>query len=99
MNTEELTQAFQDANDKPYGELSFSLVENKLSQRADLHAFLRLDALIPGNDDIVSASEHDEFWLCFDEDAVAAVATPELVLELVRCGVMYEEGMGFSIFA
>jgi hypothetical protein len=82
------------------------LVENKLSNRPDLHAFLLLDSLDPGPDknghfvDVVAAAEHDEFYLSFDEDKVAAVITKEQVIELRRCGVMYSnDGMGFHMFA
>ena len=70
----------------------FENVENKRSQRPDLHAFLLLDELWPGNRDIVSSAEHDEIYLGVTPDALAEVATPEIVRELRRCGVRYDRG-------
>lgn len=39
--------------------LEFSSVQNKRSQRADLHAFMLLDELCPSSKDIVSCASHD----------------------------------------
>jgi len=69
----------------------FILIENKRSQRADLHAFLLLDELLPGNQDIVACAEHDEIFLEVDVDKLREVAKEEQVLELSRCGVNYDE--------
>lgn len=80
--------------------LKFQDLENKRSQRPDLHAFILLDELDPGNRDVISASEHDEIWLSFDLETVASKITVDQVEELVRCGVRiddYEEG--FAMFA
>lgn len=81
------------------------LVENKRSNRADLHAFLLLDSLDPGPThhgyfvDVLAAAEHDEVYLSFDEDKVAEAITPEQAVELHRCGVRYRnDGMGFCMF-
>ena len=43
--------------------LKFDRVENKRSQRSDLHAFLLLDELFPCDSDIVNHAEHDQIWL------------------------------------
>ena len=67
--------------------LKFDRVENKLSNRPDLHAFLLLDKLVPGTNDIVSNAQHDEIWLGVDLEDLAKVITPEQVVELIRCGV------------
>jgi hypothetical protein len=64
---------------------------DRLSNRPDLHAFLLLDRLCPGSDDMVSAAEHDEIWLDVDVGALARVATEDNVLALVRCGVRYDD--------
>jgi hypothetical protein len=71
--------------------ISFDQVLNPMSQRPDLHAFMLLDRLVPGSQDIVSHSTHDEFYLSFDPSALAAVATEEDIHDLVRCGVRYNE--------
>ena len=65
----------------------------------DLAAILRLQEIAPVKGDVVSASEHDQFWLSFDEEKVAAVITETDVIFLKRCGLLYEEGNGFSFFA
>ena len=69
--------------------LKFELVESKRSRRADLHAFILLDEIVPDNPDrdILGGAEHDEVYLSIDDDALAAVVTEVQVIELVRCGV------------
>jgi len=67
----------------------FDRVENKTSKRPDLHAFMLLDRLFPGDYDIVSAASHDEIWLDVDSDQIENL-TEEQVLELTRCGVRYD---------
>lgn len=71
--------------------LKFDRIEHKLSRRRDLHAFLLLDALLPDGRTIVSAAEHDVFYLDIDVEALAKTSiTEELVRDLHRCGVRYE---------
>ena len=65
--------------------------DRKLSARKDLCAFLLLDRLVPGVSDIVSASEHDVIYLETDTEKLAEVATPDDVLTLARCGVMWDD--------
>lgn len=71
--------------------LDFDKVENPLSKRADLHAFMVLDKLVPESGDLISASEHDEFYLSVDCKELEKVATLEIVRDLSRCGVRYSE--------
>lgn len=78
-----------------YGDefLEFKRVKNKRSKRADLHAFLLLDELCPSIKglDIVRGAEHDEIWLEVDPKKLAKVATEQQIIELIRCGVRYDE--------
>jgi len=76
-----------------YGDeyLEFQSVENRYSNRPDLHAFNLLDTLLPGHTDIVSAAGHGEIWLEVDALELAEVATEEQILELIRCGVRYNK--------
>lgn len=67
--------------------ITFERVVTKRSQRPDLHAFLLLDELVPGDRDIIACGEHDEVYLSIDVEALAAVVTEAQVIELVRCGV------------
>ncbi len=71
--------------------LEFDKVENKLSNRPDLHAFLLLDKLFPSTNDMISAAEHDEIYLEIEPDKLSRKATEEQILELIRSGVMYDE--------
>jgi len=69
----------------------FDQIQDKLSQRRDLCAFMYLDKLIPDqNGKIISCAEHDEIYLEVDISELAKVATEEDVLFLLRCGVRYD---------
>lgn len=83
-----LDEAFEAAE----GEyLKFERVENNLSGRPDLHAFLLLEKLLPGGDrDLICASEHDEYWLDVDCEKLAEVATQDDINNLSRCGVRFD---------
>lgn len=70
----------------------------RLHKRTDLNAFLLLDKLRPGKDDIVSAASHDEFFLSVSLSNLAGKATREDILDLIRCGVRFHDG-GFCMFA
>lgn len=78
--------------------LKFDRVQNKLSNRPDLHAFLLLDQLFPGTRDMVSGAEHDEIYLDVDEDELREKATPDQLRDLHRCGVRCDE-YGICMFA
>lgn len=64
--------------------------ERRLHARPDLCAFLLLDRLVPGSTDMIACAEHDEIWLEVDVEKLAAVATEDELLTLVRCGVRYD---------
>lgn len=70
--------------------LEFDRIKNPLSNRADLAAFILLDKIVPGKEDIICAAEHDEFFLSIDPDKFNMVATDEDILTLIRCGVIYD---------
>lgn len=92
MTTDELIELLGDRTTDEF--LKFDRVQNKRSQRPDLHAFLLLDELVPGKSDMVACAEHDEIWLDASAEELATVATGEQVVELVRCGVRYDDGAG-----
>jgi len=69
--------------------VKFENVENKLSNRPDLHAFLLLESLVPGTTDMVSAAEHDQIYLDVDVEELAEKATEDQLRDLSRCGVMH----------
>jgi hypothetical protein len=79
--------------------LKFDRVENKLSERPDLHAFLLLNQLCPGKRDMVAGAEHDKIYLDISSDDLKKLASKEQLKELVRCGVMCDsESGGLSMF-
>ena len=84
---------YQEAYEK-YGDEEFltfdKRVVNKLSTRADLHAFILLDKLVPGNMDMVCNAEHDEIFIDIDPEELSKVATEEQMIELIRCGLRYD---------
>lgn len=83
-----LHERFEAVNDDY---LKFDRVENKRSQRPDLHAFLLLDDLFPNaGHDMVSSAEHDEFYLEPSGDKLDLL-TDEHILELTRCGVRHDD--------
>lgn len=94
MTGKQLRALFNTHGDE-YGK--FEKVEPKRSRRRDLHAFMLLDELLPGDGQVLLSSEHDEVYLGFDDDELAAVITEEQVLELVRCGVRHD-GSGLCMF-
>lgn len=91
MTTEQLKELFQKYEDEyimddriPAG--------RRLHRRADLCAFLLLAELVPGDQNIIGAAEHDEFYISIDPEQLAASEeiTEEDVLTLVRCGLRYD---------
>lgn len=82
----------QDRFDKYEGEfLKFERVENRLASRPDLHAFMLLSQLSPGDKDVLASAEHDKVWLSFDPSEVLKTVTDDQIRDLVRCGVMLDE--------
>jgi len=95
MTTEELSEFYDEHKDEF---LHFERVEDKITNRPDLHAFLRLDKLLPnadpvgrGADDIVSGADHDVIYIGIDVEELLAVATDDQLIELYRCGIFYSE--------
>lgn len=97
MSTSELQEIFEKHHDEY---LKFDRVENKLSTRHDLHAFIMLDRMFPGSQgSMIAHAEHDEFWVDVNLDDLAkAGITEEQVIELVRCGIR-TDGETLAMFA
>ena len=73
--------------------LEFDKVIGSPSKRPDLSAFLLLEHLLPGKTgDIVSNAQHDEIWLDIEAEELAAVATEDQIITLIRCGVRLNDG-------
>jgi hypothetical protein len=96
MTEEDIHDLFEKHNDEF---LKFDRIENKRSSRPDIHAFLLLNELCPLNRDIVCSASHDQIWLDPDAEDVCNKATVDQVIELIRCGVFYDEdNSSFSMF-
>ena len=83
MDLKELEALFDECEE--YGK--FDRIEYPCSKRPDLHAFMLLNALVPGKTDMVCAAEHDQIWLEVSPEKLAEVATKEHIIDLIRCGV------------
>lgn len=91
----DIGEVFERCNDEF---LKFEHVKNKLHRRPDMHAFLLLDQLVPGDSDMVAGASHDEIWLEVDCEALAAVVTEEQLIDLHRCGIRYDETDSLCMF-
>jgi len=92
MTVEELAEIFEAHDDK--------YLEGEIDGPSDLAAFNLLNKLVPSNKDIVSCAEHDEFWLSTSPEELAAVATEEDIIFLIRCGIRFDEDTdSFAMFA
>jgi hypothetical protein len=84
MTLDELYALFEKHGDEY---LKFERIIAPLNRRPDLHAFILLDRLVPGRDDMVAAAEHDEIFLDVSLGDLVAVVTEEGIIDLIRCGV------------
>lgn len=94
---EEVMAAFEAADELPFEERKFEAVKDKRSTRPDMHAFIVLSELVPGDGDMVAAAEHDKIFLDVRPDDLVGKVTEEGVADLVRCGVLCDEE-GFMMF-
>lgn len=95
MTIDELEGLFK----KHHGEfLKYEKLAPGSTKRRDLRAFILLDKLVPDTGAIISAAEHDEYWLDTDLAKLAEVITEDQVIELLRCGVRYTD-CGLGLFA
>jgi hypothetical protein len=82
--------AFMDEHENEYGEEENIRPERRLSLRPDLNAFLLLDKLFPGDEDVVVAAKRDVIFLSVEPHELMRVAGEEDILDLIRCGVFYD---------
>lgn len=97
MTIEEMKTAFEGDDGAEF--LKFDRIENKRHERPDIHAFLLLAELDKAGMDIIAGAEHEEIFLSPSPAIVARKITPEQCVELARCGVMFRENDGFTMFA
>lgn len=88
----------QELFDKHEDEYSqFGRIESPRHPRPDVCAFIMLHDLAPREPsqlgyvrDMVACAEHDEIWLDTDVSLLAANATEDDIVALIRCGVRYD---------
>lgn len=104
MTKEEMRDLFKQYSDADEY-LKFDRVTiSRMSNRPDLNAFMLLADLLAdfntGTQNIIADARHDEITLNVDPDDLARVATPHVILTLVRCGVRYNyNDEAFEMFA
>lgn len=80
MNLEKLTEMFEVAEKNvKYGSIN------------DLQGFMLLDKLIPFQNDVVSAADHDQIWLDVDLEKLSEIITQEQVNMLYSSGMSIDE--------
>ena len=84
MNSYELAEKHED---KSY---RFNNIKNPISTRKDLHAFMLLDKIFPGSNDIISCAEHDQIWLGITPEQILQL-TEDQIIELTRCGIIFDK--------
>lgn len=78
--------------------LCFEKVENKRSNYMDIHAYLLLEQICGPGHKMIAGARHDEVFLDANVETLAEKATEEQIVELIRCGIRYDEG-GLVMFA
>lgn len=88
----EMFEVACEANAASESKIYFSRIENKRSKFRDIHAFLLLEELLgeAAGGCLISASEHDTYYLSVDLEDIQDKLTQEHVNELVACGVYYD---------
>lgn len=72
---------------------SFEDVDPKLNPNEFMHVMLRVQELVGLESGVPLHEGHDQLWIRCDMEKLAEVATPELITELRRCGVFYDDGL------
>ena len=77
--------------------LDFEKVQNKRSQRPDLHGLLLLDQLFPGTSNMIVDADDDGVWLGVSAEQLETLSD-EQIIELSRCGIGYDPDSGLYMF-
>lgn len=75
--------------------LKFKSIKNPRHPVPDMCAFLLLCELDPQGTQhyIIGCAEHDEVWLSANPEVIERAATEDQIIELLRCGVLWDEGV------
>lgn len=94
MNIRDLATLFEKHKEEY---LEFKRVENRRSNRHDVHAFILLNEICPlrkGGGTLLASCRHDEIFFDLSlEDLCKAKINESQVIELIRSGVRLSDGM------
>ena len=85
---EDSTDLFFKSMDEEY--LAFDRISDPKSNHLDMHAFLLLDSIFGGKGSLIKAVIRDQVYL-FPSAIQIAMLTRSEVIELLRCGVLYDD--------
>lgn len=89
MTTEEVIEKFAQYSDS--FDTGFDTIKNPLHPVKDICGLLMLAALLPGAYCGIAGADHDVIYLEADIDKLAIVATPEIIRDLVCCGIFWSD--------
>ncbi len=89
MTRDELVVFWEKKHKNEY--IEFDRVKKKYSNRHDVSAFILLDKLAPGGQDLIMGSNNEKIWLNVNINRMLANATDEQLIDLRRCGVFYDK--------
>ncbi len=89
MTRDELIAFWEKKHKDEY--IEFDRVKKRYSNRPDVSAFILLDKLAPGGQDLIMGSNNEKIWLNVNINRLLANATEEQLIDLRRCGVFYDK--------
>lgn len=69
--------------------LEFKEAKNPRSPRPDVHVLIMLAEMFPADRDLISAAEHDQYWLDVDCDEFNKLVTDDQLRDMIRAGLMH----------
>lgn len=91
MTVKEMIEKFDEFSESFDKSMEFDAIENPLHPAKDICGLLMLAALLPGARYGIAGADHDVIYLEADVDKLAKVATPEIIRDLVRCGIVWSD--------
>ena len=76
MPLDALYKVFEE-NEEEHGKFENVTIEDWITKRANVHALLLMDKLVPGECDAISAVEPDQIWLSVALEDLAKAATED----------------------
>ncbi len=89
MTRDELVVFWEKKHKDEY--IEFDRVRKKYSKRPDVSAFILLDKLAPGGQDLITGCANGKIWLNVNINRLLTNATEEQLIDLRRCGVFYDK--------